>query len=1210
MTRWTPEQKKAIEARDTNLLVSAGAGAGKTAVLVERIIRLLINDKADIDRILIVTFTHAAAGEMRERISAALLQALEADSAAEETRLHLSRQLQLLPHASISTIHAFCTDIVRRYFYLLDIDPDFRIANETESLLQKWDAIEEIFEKEYELGDPLFLDLIEMFGKSRDDVPVQELVLSLYDFVQSKPYPQKWLQEKIDDFTVNETELQQSIWVQTLVRQLNFELTGAIEFFREALSIADYPSGPQEYAKTIQQDIKMVQELIQLLPQGADDFGSLAAGVGFARLSRVSKEVSPELKEMAQELRNTGKKIVEGVIDKLLRRTLADYQADLQELYPRMKYLGSLLESFSRLYQAKKLEKGILDFNDLEHYALEILKDNLVAREFQDKYSYIFVDEYQDSNEVQETILNLIKRERNLFYVGDVKQSIYRFRLADPTLFIAKYRFFKQSATEGMLCIDLSRNFRSRTEIITAVNYIFKNLMTRELGEIDYDEKAFLYPGKAADPLNEPATELCLLDKKSVGCKSETEATDDNSSAFSSDTLTVLEEISQAEAEARVAVQKIQGLLGQSFYDEKVSAERNFDYRDIVILMRSTANQASVFLETLLAAGIPAYADVNTGYFEALEVNVFINLLRIIDNKRQDIPLLSVMRSFIGGFSADDLIEIRMQSRTTTFCTALEEYMQNHNDELQRKVEHFWHRLDSWQEKSRYMPVDEFIWMLLMDTGYYYYVGAMPGGISRQANLRILLDRAKQYVDTSLKGLFNFLKFIDKLKSSSGDMGVAKILSEKDNVVRIMSIHKSKGLEFPAVILAGLGKQFNMRDANNNLLMHKDLGLGPRYVNLELRGFRDTLPRIVIQNQIKMESLAEEMRILYVACTRPQERLIMIGSLTDLTKSAVKWSRNLTAFNLSRCKNYLDWIGPILMRHHDGQKLRNFAQFYSQQLQCQADESKWKLDIINIQTIIQAEKRQAEKQNLLKNQLLNFKLEKEAPEQIRIVNRLNWHYGYREAEKVPAKLSVTQVKELNADNIATLFLDETSTIEKPVFLQQERPLSAAEKGTIMHLIMKCLNFERVGTQEEIAEQIQEMVRRELLTEAESQAIDSSLITRFFSSSLGKRVLKSNRIFRETPFNLVCPADKVIAGLMNCHENMLIQGVIDLYFYESEGIILVDYKTDYITGNKRQELLQRYGRQIELYKTALEQIQGVTVKESYFYLFSTGEAIKV
>jgi len=850
MTRWTPEQIKAIEARDTNLLVSAGAGAGKTAVLVERIIRLLIKEKADIDRILIVTFTNAAAGEMRERISAALLQALEAESAAEETRLHLTRQLQLLPHASICTIHAFCTDIVRRYFYLLDIDPDFRIANETESLLLKWEAIEEIFEKEYEEGAPLFLDLIEMFGKSRDDVPVQELILDLYEFVQSKPDPQKWLQEKIADFAVSEAELQNSVWVQALIRQLDFELAGALEFFREALSIAGYPNGPQEYAPTIQQDIKIVEGLRQLLSQGTNHWAALAAGVEFARLGRAAREVSPELKEMSQDLRNDGKKIVAGVISKLLRRSLQDYQADLQELYPRMKYLGELLESFARLYQAKKLEKGIVDFNDLEHYALEVLRDKQAVQEFQDKFSYIFVDEYQDSNEVQETILNLIKRERNLFYVGDVKQSIYRFRLADPTLFMAKYRLFKQSAAEEMLCIDLNQNFRSRKEIIAAVNYIFKNLMTRELGEIDYDERAFLYPGRVTEPLTEPAVELCLLDQKSA-CPTEAEAAVDNPSVSVSDPLNVLEEISQAEAEARVAVQKIQALLGQSFYDDKLSAKRNFDYRDIVVLMRSTANQASVFLETLLAAGIPAYADVNTGYFEALEVDVFMNLLRIIDNKRQDIPLLSVMRSFIGGFSTDDLIEIRVQSRTTTFCTAVEEYMQKQSDGLQRKLKRFWQRLESWQEKSRYMPVDKFIWMLLMDTGYYYYVGAMPGGKSRQANLRVLLDRAKQYADSSIKGLFHFLKFIDKLKSSSGDMGIAKILSEKDNVVRIMSIHKSKGLEFPAVILVGLGKQFNMRDTSASLLMHKDLGLGPRYVNLQLRGFRDTLPRIVIQNQIK-----------------------------------------------------------------------------------------------------------------------------------------------------------------------------------------------------------------------------------------------------------------------------------------------------------------------------------------------------------------------
>ncbi len=1192
MVNWTKEQEQAIAARGSNLLVAAAAGSGKTAVLVERIIRLIMEDRMDIDRMLIVTFTHAAAGEMRERISGAIMAEMEKKN---ENEAHLRRQLKLLSRAAISTLHAFCMDVVRKHFHLIDMDPNFRIGDDTETTLLKWEALQESFAAAYDDHEAGFIRLGEMFGGNKDDTVLQELVLRCFEFIQSQPYPLQWLAEKTGMFDLQPEDLEQSQWVQVIKAQLNMELAGAKALFSEAYHLTEMPGGPDGYQKAIAADLEMVDDLTAALAQGLDQLYERLAGVKFTRLGRVGKEADEALKEAAKHLRDDGKKVITGIQTGILTRSPESYAQDLQEMAPAMQALNHLVNDFTARYQAQKLEKGLVDFNDLEHNALAILYDETVASGYREKFDAIFVDEYQDSNRVQETILSFIKRENNLFMVGDVKQSIYRFRLAEPALFLEKYETFDREANALNRRIDLSRNFRSRGEIIHGVNTIFQHIMSRSFGEIDYDEDAYLYQGLEEEEMDDPEVELHLLEKNA--------AQDEGEDA--------LEELGDIEAEACMVAKRIKSLIGQPFYDAKQQVQREITYRDIVVLQRSTRNWAPTFLETLTAAGIPAYADVNTGYFEALEVNVFLNLLKVIDNKRQDIPLLSVMRSSIGKFTIRDLIEIRLHGPGKPFYEALAGYAANGSGELQERVQQFISRLNTWKEEARLDAIDTFIWKLLIDTGFYYYVGAAPGGKQRQANLRILLERAQQFQNTSLRGLFNFIQFVDQLQDSGNDLGTAKILGENDNVVRIMSIHKSKGLEFPVVIVAGMGKQFNLRDTSAPILLHKDLGIGPRYVNPDLRGYRDTIARLALKSQIKLESLAEEMRILYVACTRPKDKLILVGSVRNMARTAQKWAQDISAFNLARAKNTLDWVCPVIMRHSDGEALRELAAVSWGEDQVFEDDSRWQVTIWDRLQLEPETCHLKVTQEDFEKWLQDVVSQDGTGDDGCIASRFNWQYSHKDASQIPSKLSVTQLKQLQAKDLDSIRTRAASLVPSPKFMAEKKPLTAAQKGTVMHFVLQHLDFQRVSDVGEIQEQIDKMVKKELLLDEEAAAASARKIWSFFASNLGQRVLKAPKVYREVPFNLVRKACEVIDGLTQCEEDVLIQGVIDLYFVEGDELVLVDYKTDYICGeNTKHDVLEKYRTQLLLYKEALERIQGKRVKESYLYLLSIGEAVEV
>ncbi len=1189
MPNWTKEQEEAIQARGSNLLVSAAAGSGKTAVLVERIIKLIIEDGVDIDQLLIVTFTNAAAGEMRERIANAIVKELEINSEKEE---HIRRQMTLLNKATITTLHSFCIEVVKRHFHLIEIDPSFRIGDVSETEILRLETIAELFESEYKEGHPDFLGLVESFGGNRVDTPLQELVMKIHRFIQSKPYPYKWLEEKSLDFDMNIVNLEDSPWGKTIKNSIYIRLIGAKDSLIEAREICKLPNGPDCYMPAVEDDLLQVEELIKEINIGVTPFHKRLKTVEHQKLSRIGKDRDVELKEEAKDLRDQAKDILKKIDKDFFNLAPEEYIEDLNLISPLMKYLCYLVGQFGEIFQGKKAEKGIVDFNDLEHYTLAILEDELVATEYKNKFEYIFIDEYQDSNIVQETMIRKINRHNNLFLVGDVKQSIYRFRLADPSLFIDKYEKYQLKDDEINRRIDLAKNFRSRSEILKGVNYIFKNIMSKTLGEVDYNESAYLYEGATFPPINDATIELNLIEKQYEVEEIEEE-------------LELMEDI---EVEAKIVAQRIKKVLDDEIFDFKKEQYRKVDYKDIVILLRTTQNWATIFLETLIQEGIPTYADANAGYFETTEINIFLNLLKVIDNKRQDIPLLSVMRSPIGGFTTEELIDIRIGYKKDSYYEAMLNYIIEGESYLKVKLISFVEKLNHWFEMSRYMKLDDFIWKILTDSGYYHYVGAMPGGVQRQANLRILLDRASEFQKTSIKGLFNFIHFVAKIQSSKGDLDAAKILSENDNVVRIMSIHKSKGLEFPVVIVAGMGKNFNLTDSNESLLLHKELGLGPRFVDTELRVTRDTIAKLAMRDQIKIESLSEEMRVLYVALTRPKDKLILVGSTRNIEKQCGKWKRGLGTYSLLNAKCYLDWLGSVLIRHSDGVGLRGKGNLLIEELL--DDASKWTILFTGRADLVLEKQEETNQQNQYKEKLKNFKSMGKTPYQEMIEERLNWQYPYEKSLNIPSKLSVTDIKHAHFKKMESLGHKIPPLVKMPKFMEAVKDFSTMEKGTILHFVLQHLDLNRPKDYATIEEEIELFIGRELLTEMEAKTVDINKLVTFFNSEIGKRMVASPKVYREIPFNLRKKAEDVIEGLVDYEDELLVQGVIDCYFQEEDQWVLLDYKSDFVLEGKSFEMKHKYETQLKLYQEALEKITGKKVKDLYLYLFHLDEALKL
>lgn len=1193
MPKWTDAQIDAIKSRGQNLLVSAAAGSGKTAVLVERIIRLVIEDMVDIDKLLIVTFTNAAAGEMRERILSALMEAAENGGENEEM---IRRQITLLNKSHITTVHSFCINVLRRHFHLIGIDPTFKIGETTELQIMIQDSLEELLETEYEKGHESFINLVESFGGNKNDAKLEDLILKIYYFIQSKPYPEEWLKDMVQMFNMTEDELEDSIWMETIKDSIIIDLSGAKELINGSIKACNKANGPTVYLEALENDLQNIKSLEECLKKhGISVFNERLEGITHDRLKRVPKDVNEELKDEVQKLRNSYKDIIDKSLKKeILGKSMDRYLSEINDLYPMMEYLYNLIAEFSRMYSNKKLEKGIIDFNDLEHYALKILENEEVRLEYRNKFEYIFVDEYQDSNIVQETIVNRIKRENNLFFVGDVKQSIYRFRLADPTLFLEKYNTYIKEESGLNKRIDLSQNFRSRKEILDGVNYVFKNIMSEELGELKYDEEAFLYEGAKYENHNDGTTpiEIDIIEKKTNGIEDLDEE---------------LEEMQSIEVEARIIASRIKGLIGKKTYDAKAEEFKEIEYKDIVVLLRTMRNWAPIFNEILMKENIPVYTDDSMGYFDALEIKMFLNLLSIIDNKRQDIPLLSVMRSSMWGFTTEELIDIRVSKKEGSYYNAIQSYIENNEDGLKEKLNYFINTIDKWAEEARYSRLEEFIWKLMIDTGYYHYIGAIPGGIQRQANLRILVDRASQFDRSSSNGLFNFIRFIEKLKRSSGDMGTAKTLGENENVVRIMSVHKSKGLEFPIVICAGLGKQFNFMDTRDDILIHKDLGLGPKYVDILNRRYTGTIPQLAIKKRVKVESLSEEMRILYVALTRAKDRLILVGSVNDASKEANKWCRETNLYYLSNSKNYLDWILNVLSKHETGKTIRELASLDNEY--DTSEDLNISIRILNRKDIdINVGSERISKKEL-RSKLENFVCSSSNYKE-EIQKRFDWSYKHMNSINIPSKMSVSDITKASFKSIEALSYNTPSIVKMPKFLEGEKPFTKAEIGTIMHFVMQHINLDEDIKKETIEKRIEKMVIEDLLSEEEAKVVNVEKILKFYQGPIGLRLLASSNVKREVPFVLKKKASDVIDGLLDCNEYVLIQGIIDCYFQDKNSLILVDYKTDYVLEDNLEDIIYKYKGQMMLYKEALEKITDNVVDEIYIYSFELDKEVKV
>ncbi|SET13863.1 DNA helicase/exodeoxyribonuclease V, subunit A [Oceanobacillus limi] len=1239
MVKWTKEQEDAIYTDGSDVLVAAAAGSGKTAVLVERIIQKLLKKEkpVDIDTLLVVTFTNAAAQEMRNRVGLALEKALEEDP----TSIHLKKQLSLLQRASISTLHSFCLDIVKQYAYLLDIDPGFRIANDMEADLMQQEVMDDLFEEWYGADgeeQERFFSVVDRFSSDRSDADVEDLVLSLYTFAIQNPWPNVWLDKLANVYDIpDEWQEQDLTWLEIIKKEVYNKFEAIQQEMEHAYTLTQDPDGPEQYTEAVESDLAMLNQAKETL-HSWDGLQEIMASSKFKALSRKGTECDEEKKKKVQVLRNNYKKRWEKMQKGWFSRKLSFHIEDMRELAPVIKSLTDLVKEFSARFTKLKKEKAVVDFSDLEHYCLQLLVDETsssdqvvpssVAKNLQNQFTELLVDEYQDTNLVQETILTLISDQvgpGNMFMVGDVKQSIYRFRHAEPSLFIDKYKRFAKEENVGKR-IDLARNFRSRELVLIGANYLFRQILDEGLGEINYDQDAeLIYGNKMYDtlPYSEPNPELVIIDRQQVDEKEDTSEDGED-----------YKDLEKAQLEARAYAEKIKGWIGQKekaplqVVDKATETQRDVQYRDIVILLRSMT-WAPTIVDELKKQGIPVYAELSTGYFEAIEVKIMLSFLKIIDNPRQDIPLASVLKSPIVGLDENELASIRLADRKHTYFDALNKYKQENQDELANKITRFLDLLEQFRIASRQGALSELIWQIYRETGYYDFVGGMPGGRQRQANLRALYDRARSYETTSFRGLFRFLRFIERMEERGDDLGAARALSEQEDVVRIMTIHKSKGLEFPVVIVGAMEKQFNLQDLNKRYLLHKDLGFASKYIDPVKRITYPTIYFEAIKQEKLRELLAEEMRVLYVALTRAKEKLVMIGNVASFEKKQEKWQKMLDhsewilpAHFRIESKTYLDWVGPALIRHQETEMLRSEEIQDAVLEEVRIDPSKWDVSIIHGSDLTNMEDLRLEADKQLQDRINDWNPMDVEDEELDtfVANRLSYTYPYEEAAKSRVKQTVTEIKrqrevkdEYSAEQLITPF--QAPIVKKPAFMQKEKKLSAAERGTAMHTVMQHIPFTKQMNTSDISDFIEGLVEKEILLRQEADIIDIPAIEKFFDTEIANYLKEQSSVYREVPFSITLPAKEVYANWKSdTNEQILLQGVLDCVVPKDDGWIILDYKTDTITGEVTDEtidkLVKRYETQLSLYRYALERIWQQPVKEAYLYFFARQLLVKV
>lgn len=1260
---WTTEQQQVIDLRNRNILVSAAAGSGKTAVLVERIVKIITdkNHPVDIDHLLIVTFTNAAAAEMRERIGNAIEKALDEQPGNE----HLLRQLTLIHNAQITTIDSFCLYVVRNHFHEIDLEPNFRIGDEGELKLLREDVLGRVLEQNYEEPSEAFSDFVEGYASGRTDAALNEMILQLYEFSRSYPWPEKWLDSFVGAYRIEtREELDRAEWLAPLTENICFVLKDCEQLLKQALAITQQDDGPDMYEKAVRSDLEKYESLSKLT-----SFCELSVALSDIKYDRLASsrgfEGNPDKLELVKSLREQAKDVVKKLCKQYFFCSPEMMIGQLERTEPMLEEVVRLTKQFADEFAAAKRRKNLVDFHDVEHFALQILVDEetekakKTAEEFRDTFEEIMIDEYQDSNEVQETLLRSISREErgenNIFMVGDVKQSIYRFRLARPELFMKKYDSYslEESTTQR---IDLHKNFRSREEVLTCTNDIFYKIMARSLGNVEYDAEAALYPG-ASYPVSADFIPEILLADSNDELLEDTELTDKKT------------------LEAKIVAEEIKHLMKtQQVTDKAAGTLRAAHYSDIVILLRSLSGWADSLVEVLNGNGIPAHTVSSTGYFSTVEVQTVLSMLRLLDNPRQDIPMAAVLRSPMAGLTDEELAVLRLEDGSVPFHEAVlelaeglyeedgqkeisdseadrkqgrnaDEKTENHIEiTAHRKLLKFYKKYKQLRQLVPDTPIHELIEIILRETGYGHYVAAMPAGNRRTANLNMLLEKAAAYEKTSYKGLFHFVRYIDELQKYDVDFGEADMVGENEDVVRIMSIHKSKGLEFPIVIVSGMGKNFNKQDTRSKMVLHPELGIGLDYMDGKKRIKSPTIAKKAIAKQIDLENLGEELRVLYVALTRAKEKLILTGTLKDapekleffrqqanLSKAA---DRPLSYLTREGASGYLDWILPAVLSYGD----------------------KYPVRIVEAAELVLDE---VENQ-LEQNEDLTERIEEIEAADTQLVGQLKQRFSQRYPYQTDIlrknKYSVSELKhramrekfEAEQEETIPAFLEEPVTPTIPLFIQREESVEqetanrGALRGTAVHRVMECYDF---ASEKSVHEQMEAMEKEEKITADMRALVREQTVADFVSSETGKRMALAQRggaLYREKPFVMGFTEEELerygfgagaqmieneaqtenaqqeimsenVSQENHMHEEdlTLIQGIIDVFWIEDDGITVLDYKTDRV--DTAQELIDRYATQLKLYADALERVfatRKLKVKEILIYSFRLVKLISI
>ncbi len=1172
--KYTTDQQKVIDLRDCNILVSAAAGSGKTAVLTERIIQRIcdVNHPVQIDRMLIVTFTNAAAAEMRERIGIALRKRLE----SEPDNAHLRKQITLLNNAQITTIDSFCLYLLRNHFHEIQLDPGFRIADDGEIKLLQQEVLEEYLEQKYEEAEDAFLDIIEKYAENGKDENLKEMLLKIYHFSQSHPFPEDFLNESISELSKENGGFSEEL--KQLVQEYeNSLLEECLNLSGEAIALCRQPGGPVTYEEAFQDDIKFYHSV-----KDASSIDAKAAIYGAHKFKTLSRskvaDLDENIKEEVKNIRDKKcKKIIEEIKKNFYYATKEDVFEDNRQAGLTVAALLKLVMEFTVLFEKKKRERNMIDFSDMEHLALRILLKKSgdtyvpgeVALGYQQYFEEIMVDEYQDSNQVQECLLESISRQNeeygNRFMVGDVKQSIYRFRLARPEIFMEKYGAFHPETGKNRR-INLSKNFRSRKEVLDGVNAVFEKLMIPQVGKVEYDTDARLYYG-ADYPENESNcnTEILLYQKTDFAG----------------------ENIEDVEAEALIMATHIRKLCGEfQVTDKQTGALRPAKYSDMVILLRAASGVDDIIKKTLEKEGIPTYVSSGKGYFAAAEVKELLNFLAILNNPRQDIPLLGVLHSMLGGFSEEEIAHIRVfNGKKGRLYDSLEQYALTGGDvALRQKADAFLHWLKQWREATFHNTVYELLEKILEQTGFLHYCRALPGGEQRRANLMVFLQKAKAFESGGYSGLFDFIRYMELMQEKEVDFGEANILDESANVVRIMTIHKSKGLEFPICFVAGFGRRFNMRDSSDAILMDAELGMGGDTIDLQLRCRRKTLRKNIIALKQKNDSRGEDLRVLYVAMTRAKEKLILVGHGT-----VPEIARNhISAYEILKAKSFMEMVLPIAVAK---------AELFDIVEYTPAD--------VHLEQTVQGVEKQ-----ILKEGLTGLSTEPiwEA-----------YEYPHVSLEGLYTKTTVSELKKAayleEEESCNELYKEEELLPYVPEFIvQSEKAVDGARRGSAYHRIMELMDFTIALKEGKIEEDIQKVrsqaVASQRIPEEEEQLVGSQKVEAFMRTELAKRMgqaQQKQKLYKEQPFMMGVKSNTVNEAFPDT-EDILVQGVIDVYFEEEDGLVLMDYKTDRVS--EASELIKRYRTQLDYYAEALERLTHKKVKEKLIYSFALQQVIAV